>query len=380
MQIEYCGDYFVGVYYRMNTETAQLTLYCPALGTTPNSIGFRNANNTDFTWYIDMRQVLGETLYKKFDMFKVFFNPITRAQSGPTQNGSLYCDGLNLRRVSENGAPQGGSALIYSCLVSAGPDTSNTVGGIPWVQWSGNDGFIMIKPDNNLINLRLYWAALGGTLNAFANNVSTFIFQFVGLKTAAPLYKAPCNYLHGLEQRNFTLSTTVLQLNGTNSYGTCNNFYSDFTFTQVPIREILGTMWDKYKKFNLILQARADGGTTSTLSGAQAVIWYFMDGFQFINTVNAGYGNVTSYNKFVTVSQNYTTGFSTPNAIADMALYDQNCQRWTFRRPESNTVNLRFQIQNLNSAGTTTALQPQWRFTFSIVGVEDAPFLSSDLI
>jgi hypothetical protein len=93
----------------MDKEVAKLWLYENTITTTTTQIGVRNAASTSYTWFVDMKDVLGETLWTKYDAYQVLICSATRINA----EANVFCDGLNLIQTSKNGQQQGGPALIY---------------------------------------------------------------------------------------------------------------------------------------------------------------------------------------------------------------------------------------------------------------------------
>jgi hypothetical protein len=58
----------------MNKEVAKLFLNGNNLTTTPSALGFRSSDFTTYTFNVDMRTVLGQTLYNNYDYFKVWYS------------------------------------------------------------------------------------------------------------------------------------------------------------------------------------------------------------------------------------------------------------------------------------------------------------------
>ena len=59
----------------MDKEVAKLWLYGANLTTTQSAIGIKTTDNRSFTFFVDLRRVLGEMLFAKYDFFKVYLLP-----------------------------------------------------------------------------------------------------------------------------------------------------------------------------------------------------------------------------------------------------------------------------------------------------------------
>jgi hypothetical protein len=152
-----------------------------------------------------------------------------------------------------------------------------------------------------------------------------------------------------------------------------NAALSQFTFTQVPIRTILGTLWDKYEKFNIIATSFGLGPNGATYNNTQSRIMWIIDGFQIINSLALGVNNTISYNKYAIIpeSQPETVNINSFTAVNNFA----NTQStYTIRKPESNTVDLQFTMTNASANIQPNAPSAQSRsqvlFNFIVIGVE----------
>jgi hypothetical protein len=174
--------------------------------------------------------------------------------------------------------------------------------------------------------------------------------------------------LYQNEQVNFTLSGAILPGGlsaASNQFGSkgANNVF--FTFTNINMRNILGSLWDKYDKFNLICNSIGMQGTGATMSQAQRRMWYEIEGLQFINNlrVTTGYKQGNGFTQPFFYGETFTNDCE--YAQAPMSIN-------TFRKPESENVDLTFYCWCANGGGTITVVQlNQQNFTFSVVGVKE---------
>jgi hypothetical protein len=346
----------------MDKEVAKLWLYENTLTTTPTQIGVRNAAQTSYTWFVEMRQVLGETLWTKYDAYQVQICAMARINAEPL----VYCDGLNLIQTSRNGQPQGGSALIYGAIRQYGTQTPY----FDWDSYAGNQMYIMTKPVDKRIPLTIFWEAMTG-----ANGTSTYgswFFTFQGLESYNPLYKNPFNTFHNLEQRTFTLTTQSLVAGSTNQFGTMDANYNSFTLTNINFRQILGTMWDKYEKFNLIMTSWACGitGTGTTISGDQRYMYAIIEGLQFINNVSVGVGSTTFQGRYGIGGSGFieSGGGAANSALGNF--FDNMSTVNTFRKPETENVDLRITFGQVTVYPMTAFLFNNWAINFMVVGVK----------
>lgn len=354
----------------MDKECATLFLMTNTLATTPNSYGFRVGNN-DFTFFVDMRQWLGEMLWNNYEQYIVNVSYLMPIAAGPSMFINIMCDGLNFINTTNNGIPAG-SQLLGVNYYTANPSWIVNLG--TWVPWAGSNGRVMIKPDKNLANVRIYFQPVGGNNNQPTTIINMFLLTARGIEPKMKMYKNLLNDFYTKQSRNFVLDTNVLTAGGTNAYGSMNAQYSQFTFTQVPIRTIIGTLWDKYEKFNIIATTFAQGPVGSTLTNQQSRSMWIIDGFQIINSLCLGVNNTISYNKYAIIPESQTET-NTANSYTSVNNFANNQTIFTIRKPESNFVNLQF--TNTNASGNqqpnspnTAVTRGQVIYNFVVIGVE----------
>lgn len=340
----------------MDVEVAKLWLNPSVLTTTTTNVGVRDATFRNCTYFVDLRECLGETLYTKYDTFKVL---ITYAGTiSATEMNTIFVSGLNLINASY----QGKTASTNVAVAAQGSSASATLANIG--KQTQTREFIMIKPDSNKISLTFSVIAESG--------VTTNIGNFPVFLTFAPIkkdviYKNPWNLLYQNEQANFTLSTRILSAGATNAFGTMNATMTTFTFTNVNMRRIIGTLWDKYNKFNLICLSYGTGSVATSLSGNQRLQWFQISGLQFINTLS-----VLNSNNLV---RDYATTpvFNPASAsTADAESFANPIGATTFRKPESESVDLTFQLWSINNNSTVlNAQMNHFTLSFIVVGVKE---------
>jgi len=195
----------------MDKEVSRLWLNSASLTTTLGATGIKTADNKSLTFNIDMRLVLGENLWSKYEYFKMYFTDPTPTASG-LNFVTIFQNGLNLIQASYMGNTPGFNTALTTNNAAAYSLTSNTVQLNFYEKQNNLCEYIMIKPNINYIQLTL-------TLTdevASATNQATrpFFITFVPYEDKI-IYKNPYNYLFQNEQVNFTLSTTALVLSGT---------------------------------------------------------------------------------------------------------------------------------------------------------------------
>ena len=340
----------------MDVEVAKLWLNPSVLTTTTSNVGVRDSTFRNCTYFVDLRETLGETLYTKYDTFKVL---ITYAMLGiGTEFNTIFLSGLNLIDASYQGKTASTNIAIAFQASQAGLTPPN-IGKQTQIR-----EFIMIKPDSNKISL---------TFNIIADNGSTAIITApVFFLTFAPIkkdviYKNPWNFLYQNEQANFILSTRILSAGSTNAFGTMNATMTNFTFTNVNMRNIIGTLWNKYDKFNLICTSYGTGSVATSLSGAQRLQWFQISGLQFINTLSLLNTNMFSQGYATTPAFNPVTA-----STADAETFANPIGTTTFRKPESENVDLTFQLWCTNGSGIVlNAQMNHFTLSFIVVGVKE---------
>ena len=343
----------------MDQEVAKLWLNGGNLSTTQSKIGIRNITNTEYRFFVDLRLVLGETMFQKYEAFKVYFG-FLNLSSGTTNMSTMFVNGLNLIPASYQGNPAAFNTAINIFSQSASNIDSLNLGG----KNANIQEFVMIKPNDSKVELNISFVRDDAAVETL--QIYTFYLTFVPFQKDK-IYKNPFNYLYQNELANFTLTTQILTAGGTNEYGTMNSFFSNFTFTNVNMRRIIGTMWDKYNKFNLICLNVGIGSTATSLSGNQRNQFFQIEGLQFINclstTASSSFSQsvaYTPYFRYVSANTSDSDTFSVPDSLI------------SFRKPESENVDLAFQLFTANQGGAILNPQMnQFSLTFAVVGIKE---------
>ena len=342
----------------MDQEIAKLWLNTGSLTTTPSRTGVISANNMTMTFNFDLRIVLGETLWSKYKFFKMYINDTFPTNAlGMT---TLYQNGLNLIQASYQGKKQGFQTAIDELNLAI------SGGSLPLHlnRSSNTRTFVMIKPDANNVQLTLQFVDETGATTTMTQRI--FFLAFVPIDDTK-IYRSPYTMLYQNEQVNFTLSGTILPSGfspASNQFGSRDANFNVFTFTNINMRQILGSLWDKYDKFNLICNSIGFSLTGATFSAASRRMWYEIEGLQFINNLRV------------------TTGYKQGNGFTQQFYYNQtfanDCEYGeppmsinTFRKPESENVDLTFYCWCAVNGGSIQIVQLNAQaFTFSVVGVK----------
>jgi hypothetical protein len=344
----------------MNQEVAKLWLYGANLGTTISQIGIRNSTNTEYTFFVDLRLVLGESMFQKYEAFKVYFGFFNPAAGSVANFNTMFVNGINLIQASYQGKQAGfNTAVDFFSQTQSLTDSINFGGKNANIQ-----EFVMIKPDNAKVELTISFLRDDAGIPTLSQAV--FFLTFAPFQKDK-IYKNPFNYLYQNELANFTLTTQILSAGATNAFGTMNSTFTTFTFTNVNMRRIIGTMWDKYDKFNLVCLNVGVGSTATTISSNQRFMFFQIQGLQFINclstTTTSSFSQSVAYTpifRYISASTSDSDTFAVPESLI------------SFRKPESENVDLAFQLFSINNGGTALNLQMnQFSLTFAVVGIKE---------
>jgi hypothetical protein len=354
----------------MDKEVATLFLMANTLATTTNQYGFKTTN-ADYTFFVDMRQWLGEMLWNNYEQFIVNFSYMGPTGTGPTMFVNFICNGLNIINTSTNGTIRS-NPLLGVTYYTANPAWAENRGS--WVPFDGGIGLTMIKPNTQLANMRIQFENVGGTATLPTSQIQMFILTARGIEPKMKMYKNLLNDFYTAQSRNFTLNTIMLTAGGTNQYGTMNAQYSQFTFSQVPIRQILGTLWDKYDKFNIVATSFTQGPFGATLSNSQSRIIWIISGFQVINSLCLGVNNTISYNQYAILPESQPE-VVTLNSYTSTNNFGNQQATFTIRKPESDLINLQFTVTNCSgnqqpNSPNTAVTRGHVNFNFTVIGIK----------
>lgn len=102
----------------------------------------------------------------------------------------------------------------------------------------------------------------------------------------------------------------ILSTSSTTSPCTINAAKSDFTFSNINMRNVLGAAWDKYDMFTMKVASAASAGTITTTNTAYAVVCYNMAGLTWENLhydtayMSQTFVPIAVFNMQTTASQN----------------------------------------------------------------------------
>ena len=128
----------------MQTEVAKLYLNGANVGTTISQIGIRNSTNTEYTFFVDLRLVLGESMFQKYEAFKVYLGFLNLSTGATPNIDTMFVNGLNLIPASYQGKQAGFNTAVDIFSQTVQMIDSINLGG----KNANTQEFVMIKPDN----------------------------------------------------------------------------------------------------------------------------------------------------------------------------------------------------------------------------------------
>lgn len=169
------------------------------------------------------------------------------------------------------------------------------------------------------------------------------------------------------------LYTSLLVAGTTNKYGTANTNFTDLTFTNINLKQILGSNYDRYQKFNLILNSIIIPTTTAIIAQTNdANVMLYMAGLPFDSGTT--YSTVSGYNS--NISYIGSIHINSTTLISSIETYPPTFFNTIIKPQDINdiTINLRGAVATLTATGATfllpsSTIYPQMAYSFSIVPV-----------
>jgi len=170
------------------------------------------------------------------------------------------------------------------------------------------------------------------------------------------------------------LYSSLLTAGATNKYGSANANFTEMTFSNINIKQIIGSNYDKYLKFNLILNSIIIPTTTANIPiSNDANVMIYMSGLPFDQGSTyssiSGFGSNTSYIGCVHMVNN-----SSLNSA--IQTYPPTFFNTIIKPQDINdiTISLRGAIATISGdsvsfALTSSTIYPQMAFSFLIVPV-----------
>lgn len=209
-------------------------------------------------------------------------------------------------------------------------------------------GPIQFKRDRDNVNL---------TFNLKNHdNSAPFAFTFSGINPAStigffikPIYK--------VEKATLYINPSGLTTSQTN-LGIINSDSSEFTLSNIDMRQVCRSMWNKYKKFNIFLTGITSYGSASQTTNGSFILQ--MGGFNFINQT----AWITSPNQ----TQTATLGTVCMGLTGAPSTFGWQSGIVTTFYKTQDLVNLTLRAVPLASGSSFTNTPLTVNFTFTIVG------------
>ena len=133
------------------------------------------------------------------------------------------------------------------------------------------------------------------------------------------------------------------------------------------MRRIIGTLWDKYNKFNLVCLNVGIGNVAVAPTNEQRFLFFQIGGLQFINCLSTT--TTASYSQSVAYTPVFPYRVGT---VSEGDCFDIPSGLLSFRKPESETVDLAFQLFTTATGGVAFNNQfNQFSLTFAVVGIKE---------
>lgn len=170
------------------------------------------------------------------------------------------------------------------------------------------------------------------------------------------------------------LYSSLLTAGASNKYGSANANFTELTFTNINIKQIIGTNYDKYLKFNLILNSIIIPTTTANIANTNdANVMLYMSGLPFDN--GSTYSTITGFGSNISyIGSVHMTATSSANS--SLITFPPTFFNTIIKPQDTNdiTISLRGAVATISGdsvsfALTSTTIYPQMAFTFLIVPV-----------
>jgi hypothetical protein len=166
-----------------------------------------------------------------------------------------------------------------------------------------------------------------------------------------------------IEHASLVLKPHILTVNTTNTYGTCNAGRSVYTFTRINLRNVLGSLYDKYTKFNLILKnVMCEAVNTWGTAAQDQAVTINIGGLNFINNYEVITKTGTQQSTLTSLL------FNTSGSLS--VSYNNNCAA-TFITNGVENVDLTISYQRISDGTTPAGTFGKVLFIFDIVPIVD---------
>jgi hypothetical protein len=178
------------------------------------------------------------------------------------------------------------------------------------------------------------------------------------------------------ENAALVLRTADLTANATTQVGICDQNKTNFTWNNINLRTVLGSMYDTYDKFNICLNtvstSQVNAGSIPGTAYDDRIVQIYMSGLPFINQC---YDVVKGCNIKYTIIG--TFNFPSVTACTTQYFYSSNIATFDKRQDLIN-IQIFYSRISKNGGGTydiaTANVFPDMIFIFDIFGIPKTEF------
>lgn len=166
-----------------------------------------------------------------------------------------------------------------------------------------------------------------------------------------------------IEHASLVLKPSLLTAGTTNSFGTSNTGRTIYTYSNINMRNVLGSMYDKYSKFNLVLKnIMTEAVNTWGNVGQDQSIIINISGLNFIN-------NYEVSSKTITQQSTLTSLLFNPSGSLSVT-YTNNCVA-TFITNGPENVDITISYQRISDGLTPDGVFGKVLFIFDIIPINN---------
>ena len=166
-----------------------------------------------------------------------------------------------------------------------------------------------------------------------------------------------------IEHASLVLKPNLLTAGTTNSFGTSNTGRTIYTYSNINMRNILGNMYNKYSKFNLVLKnVMTEAVNTWGNVGQDQAVTINISGLNFIN-------NYEVTTKTTTQQSTLTSLLFNPSGSLSVT-YTNNCVA-TFITNGPENVDITITYQRISDGLTPDGVFGKVLFIFDIIPINN---------
>ena len=172
--------------------------------------------------------------------------------------------------------------------------------------------------------------------------------------------------MYNEESASLILRTGDLPLNSSNNVGSSDQYLTNFTWNNINLRTLLGDIYDKYDKFNLVpvLFASGQGVTTFGTNDDDRIFQVYISGLPFTNNV---------YNTNLKTNSNTAIAGYFKYVRSQSVVYNGGPTLTFTKNQELVNINIYYQRVSPSAISgysiSSTAVFPNAIFMFKIYGV-----------